>query len=179
MTIWVAAGLAIFFWRGTAGLEIDPSIARIAFDPVIVTFFLLYFVTGYIMYSTLFALIGSIVNNDKEAQAFVMPVSLSLILPVMVGIAVVQDPYATWVLIVSLIPLFTPTMMLMRVVFLAPSAVEYSLFSGIVGEATLGFIVVVLATIGIVWLSSRIFRVGILMYGKRPTLPEIIKWVRY
>jgi ABC-2 type transport system permease protein len=179
VAIWFAVGLGIFFYTGSTSLELDPSISRIAFDPAIVTFFLLFFITGYIMYSTLFALIGSIVNSDKEAHGFVLPVSLSLILPLVVGMAVVQDPHATWVMAMAYFPLFTPTMMLMRVVFVAPTAVEYSLFSGIVGEAALGFIVVVLATIVIVWFAARIFRIGILMYGKRPTLPEIARWVRY
>jgi ABC-2 type transport system permease protein len=64
-------------------------------------------------------------------------------------------------------------------VFIAPTVTEYSLFSGILGEATLGLILVIVATLGIVWLTSKVFRVGILMYGKRPTLMEITKWVRY
>jgi ABC-2 type transport system permease protein len=70
-------------------------------------------------------------------------------------------------------------MMTMRVVFIAPTLTEYSLFSGIVGEAALAFILVVLSTVGMIWLTARIFRVGILMYGKRPTLPEIVRWVKY
>ena len=67
----------------------------------------------------------------------------------------------------------------MRVVFLAPTTTEYSFFSGILAEATLGFIVVGVATILTVWIAARIFRVGILMYGKRPTLPEVLRWVRH
>lgn len=179
VAIWIVAGLGIFLYSGSASLDMNSPISRIAFDPAIVIFFMLFFVAGYIMYSTLFALIGSIVNSDKEAQAFVMPVSMSLIVPVMVGIGVVQDPNALWVMVMAYIPLFTPTLMLMRVVFLAPTAESYSVFSGIVGEATLGFITLVIATIGVVWVASKIFRIGILMYGKRPTLPEVMRWIRY
>lgn len=70
-------------------------------------------------------------------------------------------------------------MMMMRVIFLAPAATSYSLLSGILGEALLAFIIVVITTIFIIWLTAKIFRVGILMYGKRPTLPELMKWIRY
>jgi len=69
--------------------------------------------------------------------------------------------------------------MMMRIIFIAPTMTEYSLFGGIVGQAVLGFVLVSLTTVAVIWLTAKIFRVGILMYGKRPTLPEIVKWVRY
>ncbi|HUV30493.1 MAG TPA: ABC transporter permease [Acidobacteriota bacterium] len=179
VAIWVVIGALISVSTGAAAAQALPAVQRIAFNPVIVTFFILFFISGYLLYSTFFALIGAIVNSDKEAQSFVMPISLSLIFPVIIGIAVVRDPYATWVLVLSFIPLFSPTLMLMRVIFIAPTVAEYSLFSGIVAEGALAFLLIVLALIGTVWVTGRIFRVGILMYGKRPTLPELIRWVRY
>lgn len=179
VAIWIAIGAGLYVFSGAATIEIDPSIGRIAFNPMIIVFFVLYFVSGYIMYSSLFALIGSIVNNDKESQSFVMPITLSLIFPVIVGIGVVQDPYAIWVQTLAYIPLFTPTMQLMRVIFIAPTASSLSLFSGILMEAIIGFLVIAVATLVIVWVTSRIFRIGILMYGKRPTFPELVKWVRH
>jgi ABC-2 type transport system permease protein len=179
VAIWIILGAGIFFLSGTATLQMNASIARIAFNPMIVTFFALYFITGYIMYSAIFALVGSIVNNDKEAQSFVVPITMSLIFPVIVGIGIVQNPYATWVQVIGYIPFFTPTLQLMRVIFLAPTAGTLSFTSGILMEATLGLLVVIVATTGIIWVTSRIFRIGILMYGKRPTLPELIKWVRH
>ncbi len=177
--IWVAVGALVFLVSGPSGMEIDPSLARIVFNPVIVVYFVLFFVSGYFMFSTLFALVGSIVNSDKEAQNYMFPIIIWMIPSLMVGMAVIRDPYATWVLVLSYIPLCTPTMMFERVAFIAPSAPEYSLFSGIVAEAALGFILVVLTTLAIAWIAARVFRVGILMYGKRPTLPEIVKWVRH
>ena len=176
--IWVVAGLVVSLFAGAGSLEIDPGLAQIVFNPVVVIFFVLFFVTGYLMFCTLFALVGSIVNSDKEAQNFVFPVIIWMLPALMTGMAVIRDPYATWVLVLSYIPLCTPTMMFERVAFLAPSATEYSLFSGIVGEATLGLLCVIITSIGITWLSARVFRVGILMYGKRPTLPEILKWIK-
>jgi len=179
VAVWVLIGVVIFFVSGSAALQVEPAVERMVFNPVIVVFFILFFVSGYLLYSTLFALVGSIVNTDKEAQHFIFPISISLIIPMMVGIGVIQDPYATWVLVLAYIPFFSPTMMLMRVIFLAPTATEYSLFSGILGEASLAFLLIVATTLLVIWVTARIFRVGILMYGKRPTLPEIIRWVRY
>ncbi len=179
VAVWVVLGLGIFFFSGAMALEIDPSLSRMVFNPVIVVFFVLLFVSGYIMYSTIFALIGSIVNSDKEAQNYIFPVTIMLIAPVIVGSAVIQDPYVPWAVVMSYIPFFAPTMMLQRITFIAPTATHYSLFSGIVGEAILSFLVIVASTLIIIWITGRIFRVGILMYGKRPTFPELIRWVKY
>lgn len=178
VAVWVLMGAAIFVYANAGGLAINEAVGRMVFNPVIVIFFVLFFVVGYILYSSMFALIGSIVNSDKEAQNFIFPITISLILPVMIASTVARDPGATWARVLSFIPFFAPTMMLERIVFIAPTATEYSLFSGIVAEASLSFIVVSLTTLGIVWLSAKVFRVGVLMYGKRPTLPEIVKWVR-
>jgi ABC-2 type transport system permease protein len=127
----------------------------------------------------LFALIGSMVNTEKEAQGYVMPISLVLIAPFIVGISIVQDPNSTLAIVLSMIPIMAPTMMMMRLVFIVPTLSEYSLTSGIIGEAILSLTIVVVTIVFTVWLTAKIFRVGILMYGKRPTLPEIIRWVKH
>jgi ABC-2 type transport system permease protein len=179
VAIWIALGLAMLTASGALALQLDPSVLRVVFNPMVVVFFALFLIGGYFLYSTLFALIGSLVNNEKEAQNFMWPIVLSLVLPLMIGISVVQDPSSTLAVTLSLIPFFSPTMMTMRIIFMAPTTTEYSLFSGILGQAILAFILLVLAIILMVWIVGKIFRVGILMYGKRPTLPEIIKWVKY
>lgn len=176
ISIWFILGIGLYSMKGS--FNIDLPIDRILFNPAIAIFFVLFMMSGYLLFSTMFALIGSIVNSEKEAQNFVMPITMILILPFMLGIYVIQNPNSTGSLILSLIPFLTPTMMMMRVIFLAPTLSEYSMFSGIIGEATIGFILVCLTVLGMVWLTSKIFRVGILMYGKRPTLPEIVKWAR-
>ncbi len=177
MAVWVIIGAGLYSMKGS--FNIDSSIDRIIFNPVIVIFFVLYMISGYLLYSTIFALVGSIVNTEKEAQGFVMPITMMMILPFILGIYVIQEPNSTTSVILSMIPLLTPTMMMMRVIFIAPTLTEYSLFSGIVGEALLGLLFVCLAVVVMVWITSKIFRIGILMYGKRPTLPEILKWIRY
>ena len=109
----------------------------------------------------------------------VAPISLILMLPFILGIHVIQEPNSTLSIVLSMIPLLTPTLMQMRVAFVAPSLTDYSIFSGMIGQATLGLILVILTSILFVWIASRVFRVGILMYGKRATLPEIMRWIRH
>lgn len=177
IAVWVILGAGIYSMKGA--FEIDPSIDRIIFNPVIIIFFILYMISGYILFSTLFALIGSIVNTEKEAQSFIFPITMVMILPFMIGMYIIQEPNSTLSVTLSLIPFLTPNIMIMRIIFIAPTLTEYSLASGIIGEAILGFILIVISIIGMIWLTSKIFRIGILMYGKRPTLPEIIKWIKY
>ncbi|MCK4632459.1 MAG: ABC transporter permease [candidate division Zixibacteria bacterium] len=174
--VWVIIGTGLYFMRGS--LSIPSGVDRIIFDPFIIISFVLFLIAGYLFYSTIFALIGSIVNSEKEAQNFIMPVTMVFVLPFMVGIYVIQQPNSTASIVMSFIPLLTPSMMMMRVIFLAPSLTEYTL-NGIVGEALLGFVTLSLSVVAIIWLTAKIFRIGILMYGKRPTFPEIMKWIKY
>jgi ABC-2 type transport system permease protein len=179
VAIWVVFGVALYLGSGAFAIPIDPSTSKLIFHPVVVVFFVLFLISGYLLYSTLFALVGSIVNTEKEAQNYVMPITISIILPVILGLSVVQEPNSALAMTLSFIPLFAPTMMMMRIVFVAPATTRFSPFSGILGESILAFLIVVLATVGIIWLTAKIFRIGILMYGKRPTLPELIKWLKY
>jgi ABC-2 type transport system permease protein len=179
VAIWIAMALIMMGISGSMAVQMDPSIMRVVFNPLVLVFFALYLISGYFLYSTLFAVIGSLVNTEKEAQNFMWPIVMCLVLPFMIGLSLVQDPNSMLATTMSLIPFFTPTMMMMRIIFVAPTTVSYSLFSGILGQAILGFILVVLAIILMVWIVGKIFRIGILMYGKRPTFPEIVKWVRY
>jgi ABC-2 type transport system permease protein len=174
--IWVFVGLGITTMSGS--YMQDVAIQKIVFHPAILTFFLLFLISGYFLYSTFYALIGSIVNEEKEAQNFMFPIIISLMLPFMLMTHVVQEPNSTMSTVLSLIPIFTPTLMLMRLIFVVPTSTDLSPFSGIIGEAILGVVIVTLTTIALVWVTAKIFRVGILMYGKRPTLPEILKWVK-
>jgi ABC-2 type transport system permease protein len=176
--IWVVFGLALIFSAGAYSLELDPSLLAVAFNPVVLIVFALALTFGYTIYSSLFAILGSILNNDSEAQNYIFPIVIVVLVPVVMTGSIVRDPYATWVQVMALIPVFTPTIMTARVVTLAPTAESYSLFSGIVGESILSFVILVLGTIGMIWIAGRIFRVGILMTGKRPTFAEIVKWVR-
>jgi ABC-2 type transport system permease protein len=177
VAIWVAMGLGLYALRGT--LAMDEAVSRIVFNPAIVIYFVLYLVSGYILFSTIFALLGSVVTSEKEAQNIVAPITIILVLPFVLAMHVIQEPNSTLSVVLSFFPLLTPTLMQMRVAFVAPTLTDYSIFSGMIGQAALGFIVVCVTSVVLIWLTSRIFRVGILMYGKRATLPEIMRWLRY
>ncbi|MEE9441789.1 MAG: ABC transporter permease [candidate division Zixibacteria bacterium] len=175
VAVWLVIGLGIFIFRGA--FNIPAHIGDIIFNPVIILFFVLFMVIAYIMYSTIFALIGSICNTDKEAQNFIFPITILLMLPIILLMYMVQQPDSTFSKILSFIPLLTPTMMVARINIMAPES--FSFADPIVIEAGLGVLTSALFTVGLIWVAARIFRVGILMYGKRATLPEILKWIKY
>jgi ABC-2 type transport system permease protein len=137
--------------------------------PYVFIYFVIYFVLGYFLYSTLFAAIGSMVSNEKEAQQLMMPVIMLLVIPLLVIVFVMRSPDSTLSVTLSLIPFFAPMLMLLRICIMLPSFVQI-----------LGSIVLLIAAIlAMIWISGKIYRVGILMYGKPPRLPEIFKWLRY
>lgn len=175
VAVWVCIGFGMFLFRGS--FNMPSNIEDIIFNPVIIMFFVLFMLIAYIMYSTIFALIGSICNTDKEAQNFIFPITISLMLPLVLLMYIVQQPDSTLTVILSFIPLLTPTMMVARINIMGPESFSFS--DPIILEACLGVLTSVLFTIGLIWVSARIFRIGILMYGKRATLPEIMKWIKY
>jgi ABC-2 type transport system permease protein len=131
--------------------------------------FIVYFIGGYFLYSSFYAAIGAAVDNQTDSQQFLLPIIMPLILSVYIGFfTVVNDPHGTVAVIFSMIPLTSPIVMLMRLPFGVPwwqIAISVSLLF-----ATF-FLVV--------WFASKIYRVGILMYGKKPTWKELYKWLKY
>ncbi len=175
VAIWFSIGAVLYSFQ--ASLAISADISGIIFNPIFIVYFLFYLVLGYLLYSTLFALIGSIVNSDKEAQNFIFPITMAMLLPVMIAMYIIQEPDSTLAVVLSLIPFFTPTMMIMRINFIGVDVFNFS--NPIIFEATIGIVLTALTTLAVIWITARIFRIGILMYGKRPTLPELIKWIKY
>jgi len=163
--LWVAIG-AVFL--GKASLGIDKSITGF-FTPLVVFYFLVFFVIGYFMYSVLFSIVGASVNTDQEAQQFAAPLTYLMFIPLIIGFMVTQNPNTPIVVYASLFPLFTPTLMFMRISVTMPS-----LF-----QIILSIFISVLTTVFLAWLGAKIFRTGILMYGKKPSLKEIFKWLKY
>jgi ABC-2 type transport system permease protein len=131
--------------------------------------FAIFFLLGYLLYSSMYAAIGSMVNTEQEAQQMQWPAMIPIILAVFLMNAVIQHPDSTLAFWLSIIPFFAPILMLVRVLIEQPPIWQLALCIGIM-----------LATIyGLLALASRIYRIGILMYGKRPTLPELRRWLRY
>ncbi|KRD12924.1 ABC transporter permease [Flavobacterium sp. Root901] len=131
--------------------------------------FVIYFIGGYFLYSSFYAAIGAAVDNQTDSQQFLLPILMPLILSVYIGFfTVVNDPHGTVAVVFSMIPLTSPIVMLMRIPFGVPwwqIAISVSLLF-----ATF-FLVV--------WFAAKIYRVGILMYGKKPTWKELYRWLKY
>lgn len=131
--------------------------------------FLIYFIGGYLLYASLFAAIGAAVDNQTDAQQFVMPITIILVLALYVGIFTVpEDPNGTVAIIFSYIPFTSPVVMLMRI----PNGVP-------IYEQIISIIILYLTFTLCIWVAARIYRVGILMYGKKPSYKELIKWLKY
>ncbi len=131
--------------------------------------FPVFFILGYATYACLYAAIGALVNSDEEAQQLQFPVTLPLVLCMVFAAAIIRDPNTPLAFWLSMFPLTSPILMYVRVAVSMPPAWQIA-----------SSIAISLASLyGLVWLTSRIYRVGILMYGKRPTLAEILKWIRY
>ena len=131
--------------------------------------FAVFFLLGYLLYSSMYAAIGSMVNTDQEAQQMQWPAMIPIILAVFLMNAVIQHPNSPLAFWLSIVPFFAPILMLVRILIEQPPMWQIALCIGLM-----------VATIyGLLSLSARIYRVGILMYGKRPTLPELRRWLRY
>jgi ABC-2 type transport system permease protein len=131
--------------------------------------FMLYFLLGYLLYSSIYAAIGAAVDNETDTQQFMLPVILPLMIGVYVGFAtVINDPHGTVATVFSMIPFTSPIVMLMRIPFGVPWwQIAISLF------------LLLITFLGVVWLASKIYRIGILMYGKKVNYKELYKWLKY
>lgn len=170
----------IAVWMGFASVLTAPSsLASLALvpsgvdlptvPPALMAHCVLFFLLGYFVFSTLYAAIGAAFNNAQEAQQFAGTVAMFLIVPALLFWPVLNDPDSGLATVVSLVPIFSPLLMLLRIAAKAPPAWQVALSYAL----TLGF------TVFMIWVCGRIYRVGILMYGKKPTLGEILRWVRY
>jgi ABC-2 type transport system permease protein len=131
--------------------------------------FILFFIGGYLLYSSLYAAIGAAVDNETDTQQFMIPILIPLILAIYVGVfTVVEDPHGTISTVFSFIPFTSPVVMLMRIPFGVP-----------IWQQFVSLLILIVTFIITVWFAAKIYRVGILMYGKKPTYKELFKWLKY
>jgi len=146
------------------------KIRRINF-PVMIAVFIFYFLGGYLLYSALMAAVGSAVDNDTDTQQFIFPITFPLLLAYILSFNVFENPSSDMAIWLSIIPLTSPVIMMIRVAIGIESADMWQVY--------LSMALLVGSFIGAVWMSGKIYRVGILMYGKKPSLKEIFKWLKY
>lgn len=197
--IWAIVGVVLFFLAsGFFGLELGsttPSLAEIDsqmdastksevmqtlqlyFQKIVTELpwitilisFVFYFVGGYFLYSSIYAAIGAAVDNETDSQQFLMPIIMPLMLAVYIGFfTVMDDPHGSVAVVFSIIPFTSPIVMLMRIPFGVP-----------IWQIILSIVLLFSTFLFIVWSAAKIYRVGILMYGKKPSWKELFKWLRY
>ena len=153
------AGMAQMYIQELWGLPI----ATILFS------FVVYFIGGYFLYSSFYAAIGAAVDSETDSQQFLLPIIMPLVLAVYIGFfTVINDPHGTIATVFSMVPLTSPIVMLMRIPFGVP-----------LWQIALSVTILFATFFFVVWFASKIYRVGILMYGKKPTWKELYKWLKY
>jgi len=192
--IWVVVGVILmfiaqsFFGLQMGATSVDPATMEMAQQSanfsklqlyiteimnlpitLMIVSFVIYFIGGYFLYSSLYAAIGAAVDSETDSQQFLLPIIMPLMLAVYIGFfTVINDPHGTVATVFSIIPFTSPIVMLMRIPFGVP--VWQLILSMVLLFATFTFVV---------WFASKIYRVGILMYGKKPTWGELFKWLKY
>jgi len=159
MALWSAAAFAAASWQG---LNVDVG-------PQLIVYFVIYYILGYLLFSAILTGIGSVCNTIKETQSLMMPVMLIFIIPMLGWFKLVQSPDGTLARVLSFVPPVTPMVMVLRL-----AAGSNVLFV----EIAASMLVLVAAVIVVIWAAAKIFRTGILMYGKKPGLFEILRWLR-
>ncbi len=166
--IWVASAAVII---SVVALQTDLSAvvgALPAISPLMIFYFLVFFLLGFFIYASIFALIGSMVTTVQEGGQFAFPPIMLMLIAFYFSFAVVRDPNSDLSFWVSIAPFFAPITMPVRILSETPPFWQIGL----------SFVINAVAIAGLIWLASRVYRVGMLMYGKRATIPEVWKWIR-
>jgi len=164
--IWAVSALLVFLYGSAMGGMID----YLSFlSPTTLIYFVVFFILGYFLFSAIYAGVGAVCNSEQEAQQIQTPVATFLVIPMMLAIFLIQNPESKAAVYLSFFPLFTPMVMFMRINTVTPPFYQI----------LLSIILLVLTLLFLIWVASKVFRLGLLMYGKRPTIPEILRWIRY
>jgi len=171
-----AVGLTqILVWAIMAGtvalpaLAAQPNLADLQLSPGMIAAFGVFFLLGYLLYSTMYAAIGAITTTEQEGQQVQFLIVIPLVLSVFMLTPVIRTPDSTAVVWMSMIPFFAPIVMYARIVIQTPPLWQIALSVALLVGTVAGLVV----------LCARIYRIGVLIYGKRATVPEIIRWLKY
>jgi ABC-2 type transport system permease protein len=157
MLLWGVIGLGIAMKTGTDIFSLESLLLSAV-----------YVILGYLLFSAIFVAAGSPVTTEQEAQQITSYVSLTLVFPIVLAVPAMQNPDSLLIKVLSFIPLLTPAFMVLRIPIQMPATWEIL--------TTIGILVV--SSVFMMWVAGKIFRTAILVYGKRPTIPELIRWIR-
>jgi ABC-2 type transport system permease protein len=166
--IWVASATALITFLATQADFSEIMVSMPAITPLMIVYFLVFFLLGFFIYASIFALIGSMVTTVQEGGQFAFPPIMILLIGFYLSFAVIRDPNSSVSFWVSIAPFFAPITMPVRILAETPPF----------WQIALSFVVNAVAIAALIWLASRVYRVGMLMYGKRATIPEVWKWIR-
>jgi ABC-2 type transport system permease protein len=154
----------------SASSELHLALQEMKNLPILTIFFsfIVYFLGGYLIYSSIYAAIGAAVDSETDTQQFMLPVLMPLIIAIYVGFSVIGNPHGPIALGFSLFPLTSPIVMLMRIPFGVPW-----------WQIVTSMALLIITFVAMVWFAAKIYRVGILMYGKKPSYKELYKWLKY
>ena len=155
-----------FLSMQTDTAEVVSAIPTIT--PLMIVYFFAFFLVGYFIYASVFALIGSMVTTVQEGGQFSFPPIMVMLIGFYLSFAVIRDPNSPLSFWISISPFFAPINMPVRILAETPPFWQIALALGLNA----------ITIVGLVWLASRVYRVGMLMYGKRATIPEVLKWIR-
>ncbi|MDH6533763.1 ABC transporter permease [Parabacteroides sp. 52] len=162
-----ATGMDMSAMSNQPGAEIFALVNTINFVEI-GAYFIIFFIGGYMLYAAIFAAIGSAVDNQEDTQQFMAPITIFLVFALYAGIYSMENPDGPLAFWCSMIPFTSPIVMMIRIPFEIP-----------LWEKCLSVVILYISFIAIIWLSGKIYRVGILMYGKKPSLKEMAKWIRF
>jgi ABC-2 type transport system permease protein len=169
--IWATLGSLVGAYGASVVATLDPtsSIPHIQIPWAVLAYFVIYYLLGYFLYASLYAAVGAMVSSNEEAQHLATPINLLLAFTPIMLVFIIQRPNSTASILLSLVPFFAPVLMVLRIGLQTPPF----------WQIALSLLLMILTTAGLTYLSAKIYRVGILMYGKRPSGAELRRWLRY
>jgi len=169
--IWIASAALLGTYGATVVNTLRPStdFPHIHLSAGLLVYPTIYFVLGYLLYASLYAAVGAAASSDQDAQQLQWPITLPLVFSFVMFSMVVRDPNSHTAVLLSEVPFFSPILMVLRIAAETPPFWQIGL----------SIVLLALTTVGVAYFSARIYRVGILMYGKRPSLIELLRWLRY
>jgi ABC-2 type transport system permease protein len=169
MSVWaimmaLLATVGVKFAQNMAGSNLDINI-----PPELFIYFVLFYILGFLIYATLFAALGATADQESDVQQASLPITMLVVIPILLMTSVIQAPSSTMSTVLSMIPFFAPILMMGRIFSETPPFWQIALTMAIM----------IATFFGVLWIAARIYRTGILMYGKRFSPKEIVKWIRY
>lgn len=169
--IWITAGSLLSAYGSAIAAAYSPgaSIPSFHIPALVLAAVVVYFMLGYMLYASIYAAIGAAASNEQDAQQMQLPATLPIVMSFILFNVILRDANSTASVVLSEIPFFSPILMLLRISVQTPP----------LWQIALSISLLILTTLGVVYFSARIYRVGVLMYGKRPSVVEILRWLRY